>query len=635
MTKLSSQLVPRLLEELNSPAPAVRREAAKTLGNIGERSAIPALIDRLADGDPDVEEAAIESLSKIRGREVAVRLIPMLAIEHVVMRNRAIQLLRVVGADAPEIIVRLLEDGDRDQRIFCADILGSINIGGAVKALISALHDSDANVRATAADSLGKLRATVAVKPLLKQLHDDEWVQYSVVQSLANIGDRSAIDPLLEHLDRATEFVQVRIIEALGEMGDASIVQPLLDRIPDAHGMLLTALCVALVKTAPAEVLSSLSPDLKEKLDTGLWDSLGNPSEDIQEMALKGLATIADTSSVYNILELARNTDSPRLTERAYDTLESIGAVAPLLGASASKDSKLANVAVTVLSRLDGPEPHSALIKALDHPSGEVRSKAVAGLGKRKDISVNEKLAKMLADEDPNVILEAAKALGQMRLEQNLPLLNSLLCSEHKAIRRQAMRSMLEIGGPTLPALFSEGLRHPDSNHRRMAARAIGAMASPETSHLLRGLLLDEDAGVRRVAVWAMLQTDRGGSLEHMEPILSDPSMSVRRALINALTDTGNEQASGILIKFLNDPDKELRLYAMRSLGLTAADEAVIPLIEMLNLDDDDTKVTAAKALGRIKDQRAVPALLGLLSDSNPEVRAVTDNAIQAIEGRL
>jgi len=626
----------RLLAGLNNPSPAVRRESVRALGGIGERSAIPALIDHLADGDPDVEDAAAEALTKLRGRDVAARLVPMLSLEHVGLRNRAMQLLRRVGGDAPDLLLRMLQDGDRDQRIFCADIIGSLRVGGAVKALCAALlRDPDPNVRAAAATSLGQQRDPTCLPSLVESLGDDEWIQFAVVEAMANIGDPAAVDPLLGHMEHCSELVRARIAEALGELADPKSAPHLLEAIAKAQGMLLCLLCGALIKTAEPGALLGLADNLREKVYAGLLDALYEPSEQLQALALRGLCVLADSGAVYSILDLARDTDSETIAQLAQQALCAIGATPPLLSAARDPDARLAGAAISTLSRLGGHEAHRILREALQHPSASVRRLAVAGLGRLSHASDIDHLLALSADPEPSVVVEVAKALGQSGRPEVLGRLGELLEHDDPEARLQALASMLRMPGERLMDVLERGLVAADAKRRQLCAIGLGQLKAEKALEQLVRLLDDQEPGVRQAATWALLQGRDLAPLAHLEKVLDDPAREVRLALVEALAQTADPAGHALLIRAMDDADMDIRLLAIRSLGQARATDAVTALVARLTAAETTVKLAAAAALGEIGDPTAEVMLLGLLADDNPTVRQVANDAIQKIGGRF
>jgi HEAT repeat protein len=65
-------------QELFSPDPQIRFEAARAIGELEFKAAVPRLIDLLEDGDPEVQSAAITSLGQIGGKDAREALIAVL-----------------------------------------------------------------------------------------------------------------------------------------------------------------------------------------------------------------------------------------------------------------------------------------------------------------------------------------------------------------------------------------------------------------------------------------------------------------------------------------------------------------------------------------------------------------------------
>lgn len=67
------------------------------MSRLGDPRAVPALVDRLSDVDNEVRISVVQALASIGGREVAARLVPLLSVEQVGLRNTAIEALATIG----------------------------------------------------------------------------------------------------------------------------------------------------------------------------------------------------------------------------------------------------------------------------------------------------------------------------------------------------------------------------------------------------------------------------------------------------------------------------------------------------------------------------------------------------------
>jgi hypothetical protein len=140
----------------------VRRMAAHTLSQIGDRDAIPDLVALLSDPNDTVSRAAIDALVQI-------------------------------GTPAIAMLVVALDDPHRLRRR--AAILALVEIGGpeAVPGLIAALQVPDWHVSRTAAVALGRSGDTRAVLPLIATLDsDDEHLCDLAAAALERIGTPEA-----------------------------------------------------------------------------------------------------------------------------------------------------------------------------------------------------------------------------------------------------------------------------------------------------------------------------------------------------------------------------------------------------------------------------------------------------------
>lgn len=199
------------IDLLKDPDWVVRREAAITLGEMGDERCVEPLCHALRDGDWQVREVAIEGLGQI-------------------------------GSPAVELLIRLLRDWDvrkyaiaalgkiRDERVldplmlqlrndeFKDDALNAlVELGQpALSRLIKALKDKDENIRKQAVLALGRIKEAEAIEPLIEMLGDGDWfTRLTAAAALEAIGDergREAIKPLMKDPDMVVRMRVERIL---------------------------------------------------------------------------------------------------------------------------------------------------------------------------------------------------------------------------------------------------------------------------------------------------------------------------------------------------------------------------------------------------------------------------------------
>ncbi len=218
-----------LIEALRDSDRAVKTAATSALTAIGT----PAVVDLsycLQDPDLSVQEAAASILSEIADERVLEPLqFALLNQDWVVRMHAARAVGRLGNPGSVETLVLLLQDkvpAVRDEAIAALVSIGE----SAVAPLVAALKDQDWRVRLRATEALCVLKSCTAVEPLIGLVqHDpDTAVRQEAARALGQIGDKSAVDALLEVVEEPR--LQVRVIEALGRIGDRRVL-PLLFRL--------------------------------------------------------------------------------------------------------------------------------------------------------------------------------------------------------------------------------------------------------------------------------------------------------------------------------------------------------------------------------------------------------------------
>ncbi len=137
-------------------------------------------------------------------------------------RTNLIQL----GSAAVPSLLKALENYKARKRFLICEILGEIKDPEAVPALLDHLEDMEANpsVASAAARALGKIGDRRAVDPLMEAVDSaDRELAYNSIQALGTLRAQQAVDPLLKKVDsERTTFYQMRVgnaaIAALGKL---------------------------------------------------------------------------------------------------------------------------------------------------------------------------------------------------------------------------------------------------------------------------------------------------------------------------------------------------------------------------------------------------------------------------------
>ena len=354
------------------------------------------------------------------------------------------------------------------------DALGAFARPESVTLLGGLLADADPSMRLRAILALGRTGMHEATAPLLARLRDAEETmeRAAAVESLARLRDPSALDALLELLERESDpALRTRIVIALGAIRAPSAYEAmrrmLRDPIPAVQYYAIRGLRELGTPEAAGD-LSKLYLALAEKLAGRSSDSLVADAPAVlatlglQVEILRALAELDAPRGVAALVDGARSPDVPggsqialRIAEGFYErrrmALHGLGysesqeAFALLAGPDGlgHPDPRLRATAARSLAVLGAPESAETLVPALRDPVPEVRWTAAMALGRLAHTGAVEPLIDLLADEFGEVRRQAALALGYLgAAPARLPLAQLATDERVASVREAALYAM-------------------------------------------------------------------------------------------------------------------------------------------------------------------------------------------------
>jgi hypothetical protein len=258
--------VAELIEKLGDADAKTRRQAAKSLVEMGAaaKEAATALIKALGDPDAQVQGLAAVALGRIgrEAKEIMPALIKAFEDPDARVREGAAGALRQIGPDAKEAVpalIKALDDPDFHVRMSAAVVLSRIGPEAreAATVLIRVLGDPNAFVRQEVAEALGAIgpEAKEAVPALIKTLGDtDVDVREKVAEALGLIGPdaKEAVPALIKALRDPVFQVRWHAANALGGIGpEAKEAIPELQRLAEKD---------------PEESVRRIAPKVLEKI---------------------------------------------------------------------------------------------------------------------------------------------------------------------------------------------------------------------------------------------------------------------------------------------------------------------------------------------------------------------------------
>ncbi|AFY73321.1 HEAT repeat-containing protein [Synechococcus sp. PCC 7502] len=287
----------------------------------------------------------------------------------------------------------------------------------------------------------------------------------------------------------------------------------------------------------------NIIPDLIARLD---GDDLA-----IAKKAALALGYMQSPQAIPNLVEALGNPDR-QLYSHAATALGCMGTMEAIRWLVKMLNHKSVQVQASVAKALarGGLSAVSPLVDILKRGEELVRIHAAHSLGQINSPLAVPALINALGDPVRTVRLEAAWALGQIRSPLACTALAARLTDVDLSVQSQAAQALKNIGSPCIPAL-SEMLKSPSSDTRTVAARTLGQMAIDQSVPLLIDVLYnDEFPHVRCNAAAALGEI---GSVECIHPLammLKDGDRSVRNSAMRALRRINHPQAQEILKTF-------------------------------------------------------------------------------------
>ena len=620
-----------------SEDPSLRREAAAILADLGGDDALDGLELLLRDRNSGVRDAAQTSIVMLGGRDAIRRMVPLLTAKDAGLRNAAIDILRKIGMDGTDILHDIARDANDNVRLFALDILGSVGSQESLGTLIEGLYDANPNVRNAAVISLGELGSEESFKHLKKLINDEEWIRFSVIETLARIPHEDVVPFLLDELSRRSddEITMCAILETLGKIGSPDSVRPLIAMLRDAGKYVEATIAQTLLRIMSENDVLSLSQPEKELIGGILETHLKDADDEHLQGMLAMLSTLGGAGSVECIIELAKKIDP----DSSPDTWEAVkGSLLKLCDTQRlvkllDGDEKIQLLSSEILSATGGEWEAGEIARRIPSAQGYVKRAmvdALAGIGRA---GAREPLLRLVHDPDGHVAASSLRALG-------------------------------EIGNPDDIDVITGFLEHPYPDVRGVALDAIAMIGTERAEACFLDLSRSGDPGVRAMGLAGLQKTGSGSLAEVASSLLSDPDWEVRMAAARVVRDAGLPIENDGLLVLLNDGHEEIRHlaidivgarriaplrpfieeavtaggmwtshHAIEALGKFRDDEAKERLLAILAGSPDFLRISAAKALGEWGDESLAGELEVHLDDDNLDVSRAVAEAMDKLRG--
>lgn len=204
-------------------------------------------------------------------------------------------------------------------------------------------------------------------------------------------------------------------------------------------------------------------------------------------------------------------------------------------------------------------------------------------------------LVVLLQDQDPQIRVTAAQALGKIAVPDTAPALLRSLDDTDPAVRAMSAWALGNLGEDVLDQAgleLAKRLDDPSPAVKLASARALGALGSTQTIiELLTERLTRSDVETRRAAVQALTWLEAGFAYHTLIATLGDPDVQVRQGAVAALGELVDPRSlPAIRDRLLKDADAGVRGEAAYRLG-KFGDRTIVPALRSASARDPNAVV--------------------------------------------
>jgi HEAT repeat protein len=574
--------VERGVEDLADDDPAVRVEAAQSLGSRGVREALEPLTALLADEGIAVRGAVALALGQLGDRSVVDRLIPLL------------------GDPAPPVIYR------------AAKALGMLGGADTLRVLLGSL-DND-SVRAVAAEAIGEFGVEayreIGLDPLAEALfaamrherrfeHDfDARMVYDSAQKVLTKLGEPARTMLLSALDDDHDAVRHLAAEILGEGADLRALPVLGWMEENDRGEYVSGGGKPKHAARTARSLIQSAHRAREPL----IESMTSGDRLTRFGAAFQLASLEWREATPVLVEALRD-DDRRVrwgAARWLGELRDERAIEPLASMLGDPDEDVQDHVTRALVGF-GPAAMPLVVAQLEGPDEDARAQAhiVGYCGDAGDVP---RLIGALGDSAGLVSVAAARALGlladrEMIGDVDAGELGAALKSAFRAVEQQGRGGFTQ--SPIIDALekfdrdglvdvLIEALGSNQRDARMVAVKRLGRLGDRSAVAPLNQALSDDEWTVREDAVYALRAFADPSSVEPLIGVLSLGGAITSEAAIKVLAEIGDPRAAAPMVAQLRSQHDWLRAEAENTIVALADDAAIAALVALLGEDLPD-----------------------------------------------
>ena len=416
--------------------------------------------------------------------------------------------------------------------------------------------------------------------------------QLDAVDTLAELGNKKVVGPLVHLLKQAAPELKCAICEALGGLGDTRAVPPLVSMLRDDD------------EAVRGEAFSSL-------LSIGQARAAFIPAEAIRSEDLRD--------------------PSAALTQIMWPA--DLEAIQLLLDALVDEDPDVRIGAVYTLGRVGVTKAFDAISEMMaSDPDSDVRAAAAFALGDLRDAG-DDRATQSLIDgwdwigDQTEVAVTLVRSLADRPPKQALPVFKDALNHPDERVRQLAAMGVWQMHDPATVPILLTALTDPSLNVQRIAIGALGDLRDGSVVSALVNHATGASAAIRLILGDALSHLDGESVSDGLNQAYVSGHVEQRAATVFLMGRVGDRNG---IHHALRDESPDVRKAVALAMGTIGGDEFIQPLLTFLDDEEWSVRVASAEGLKRLGNASVVRELERRQHDEHAVVR----NAVRiAIEG--
>ena len=293
-------------------------------------------------------------------------------------------------------------------------------------------------------------------------------------------------------------------------------------------------------------------------------------------------------------------------------------------------DEKTSDMARYALERIPGAAVDEALVKALNKAKGKVKVGIINSLGERSAKQATGSLSRLLKDEDEEIALAAAAALGKIGGKPAAGALAEALKQASGDLRMVFADAYLVCADKLAAAEDKDAavtiykkLYSSNEPVRIRSAALVGMVsaAPDEAAKVVIDSISSDEPEMQSAAIGLVRQVPGTKIIKASAAELPRLAAAQQVQLLSALADRGDRAALPAVVRAIESPEESVRIAALKALGKVGEASTVDLLARVAASKDGAEREAARDSLYRLRDPATNDRILDGIDKAGAKVK--------------